>query len=168
LPLYAKRLIFVIDISGSMNGPRILAAKRELAQAIERLKDDVAFGIVVFNSQVQTWQKRLVPATAVNKRAAGYFIEGLGAGGMTASYDALHSALQYDGEAVYFLTDGAPTAGKIVDPGQIENAITQINRGKRMTIHCIGIGAGPQGGPFDLFLKSLADRNYGDYRRVDQ
>jgi hypothetical protein len=70
LPLFAERLVFVLDTSGSMTGPRIVAAKRELTRAIDGLSSQVHFGIVVFNGSVAAWQKKLVPATPESKRAA--------------------------------------------------------------------------------------------------
>lgn len=168
LPLFAKRLVFIFDTSGSMAGARLDAAKRELINAITTLPDDAYFGIVVFNSRVDPWQKQLVPASRANKDAASRFISGLPAREQTGTYDALIAAFNYDAEAVYLLTDGAPTTGKIVNPVEIVAAITRGNLARRLTIYTIGIGAGPEGGPFDVFLKELATQNYGQYRRVDQ
>jgi hypothetical protein len=37
-----------------------------------------------------------------------------------------------------------------------------------MTINSIGIGVGLSGNPFDTFLSTLAEHNYGEYKRVDQ
>lgn len=167
LPLFAQRLVFVFDTSGSMGGPRLAAAQRELVNAINTLTDDVHFGIIVFNSRVDPWQKKLVPATRNNKDAAARFISGLVAREQTGTYDALTAAFTYDAEAIYLLTDGAPTTGRIVNPGEIIAAITRGNLARRLTIYTIGIGAGPEGGLFDEFLRTLAEQNYGQYRRVD-
>jgi HEAT repeat protein len=51
LPISAAKIIFVIDTSGSMNGPRIVAAKRELCRAIDELPADVEFTVIAFNSR---------------------------------------------------------------------------------------------------------------------
>ena len=107
-------------------------------------------------------------ASAENKQSALYFVAALGLANQTASYDALDAALQFDGEAIYFLTDGAPVGGRITNPPDIVRAITQQNRFRRMTINSLGIGVGLPGNPFDSFLSALAQNNFGVYERVDQ
>jgi uncharacterized protein YegL len=168
LPLYARRLVFVIDSSGSMEGARIVAAKRELTSAVEALKDNVSFGIVVFNSRVVAWKRELVEATSGNKQDALQFVEKIGAIDQTATYDALQAAFLVDAEAIYLLTDGAPSMGRFVQPDDIVRAITDQNRSRRESIYTIGIGPGDAGSPFEHFLESLAQQNFGLYRRVDE
>jgi len=168
LPLYAFRLVFVLDTSGSMAGPRLDAAKRELNAAIEALPDYAEFGVVAFNSRVDLWQSKLVPATLAAKKAATRFVSAQKADATTASYDALEAAFRFDAEAVYFLSDGAPKGGKIAQPDAIVNAISALNRTRRISIYTIGIGPGEPGGPLDAFLDVLAKENLGSYRRVDE
>ncbi|MGD0654432.1 MAG: VWA domain-containing protein [Thermoguttaceae bacterium] len=168
LGIQARRMVFVVDISGSMEGPRLLAAKRELMKAIDGLSDDAAFNIVVFSDQATVWRRSLMPATPAVKKAAMNFIYVLRAGGHTAAYDALDAAFRFDAEAIYFLSDGAPNAGKIPVPAAILTAVTQTNRARRISIYTIGIAPGEPGGTLDLFMKTLAEQNFGVYRRVDQ
>jgi hypothetical protein len=123
---------------------------------------------VVFNTRVAPWQKQLVPATQANKDAAARFIGGLVAREQTGTYDALAAAFDYDAEAIYLLTDGAPTTGRLTNPADIVAAISRGNLARRLSIYTIGVGVGPEGGPFDQFLSELAKRNYGQYRRVDE
>lgn len=166
LPITAAKIVFIIDTSSSMQGPRILAAKRELSKAVESLPSGVSFNIIAFHTRPTSWQSRLQPASEENKRSALYFLAAQSLGSKTASYDALEAALAFDAEAVYFLTDGAPTAGKIGGPAQIIAAITQLNRYRRQTINSIGIGVDSPA--FATFLLTLAQQNYGRFERVDQ
>jgi uncharacterized protein YegL len=168
LPLYARRIVFIIDASGSMEGARIVAAKRELTSAIEALKDNVSFGIVVFNSRVVVWKRELVEAISSNKQAALQFVDKIGANDQTATYDALAAAFLVDAEAIYLLTDGAPSMGRYVQFDDIVRAISDQNRSRRESIYTIGIGPGEAGSPFEHFLEQLAQQNYGLYRRVDE
>jgi hypothetical protein len=168
LPLFAERLVFVLDTSGSMVGGRIVAAKRELVRAIGGLPDHVHFGVVVFNGRVAAWQNRLVAADAKMKKAAVAYVESQAPHSNTASYDALAAALAYDTEAIYFLSDGAPTTGKIVAPVDIIAAVTAENKKRRVSIYTIGIAPGFSGSVTDVFLSTLAEHNSGQYRRVDQ
>jgi hypothetical protein len=167
LPLFAQRLVFVLDTSGSMTGPRIEAAKRELTRAINGLPEHAHFGIVVFNGNVSVWQRQLVAATDSAKKTAMRYVSVQATHSNTASYDALEAAMEFDTEAIYFLSDGAPYGGKITAPVDIVAAISAANKTRRISIYTIGIGAGIPGGPLDMFLKTLAEQNLGLYRRVD-
>ncbi len=168
LAINARRMVFVLDISGSMEGPRLMAAKRELVQAIDALPEDADFSIVVFNDRVAVWQRSLKPATPATKKAAKNFVLVLYAGGHTDAYDALDAAFRFDAEAVYFLSDGAPNAGKISTPAAIVTAVSQANRTRRISIYTIGIEPGEPGEPLDTFMKTLAEQNFGVYRRVEK
>ncbi len=167
LPLFAQRLVFVLDTSGSMNGARIETAKRELTRAIGSLPEHAHFGIVVFNGNVSVWQRQLVAATESAKKTAMHYVSAQATHSNTASYDALEAAMEFDTEAIYFLSDGAPYGGKITAPVDIVAAISAANKTRRISIYTIGIGAGIPGGPLDMFLKTLAEQNLGLYRRVD-
>ncbi|MGO8747208.1 MAG: VWA domain-containing protein [Thermoguttaceae bacterium] len=168
MSIHARRMVFVIDISGSMHGARITTAKHELMGAINALPADAEFSMIAFNHVVNVWQPYLVRATPANKQTALRFVVYLNPGGRTAAYDALEAALRLDVEAIYFLTDGEPTDGKIVAPSMIVAAVSRINRNRRISIYSIGIAPGVPGGPLELFLKTLSEQNYGLYRRVDQ
>lgn len=170
LPLYAARIVFVIDTSASMSGGRIEAAKRELTSAILSLPDRVKFSVLAFDIAVTPWSKELLLASDENKAEAVAWVLSRGLGPATASYDALDAAFDFDTESIYFLTDGEPAGGAINDPLQIIALLTEMNRTRRLTINSIGIGVGLPGlvNPFDTFLRVLAESNYGEYRRVDQ
>ena len=144
IPVYAERIVFVIDTSASMAGERMETAKRELVSAIHTLSPDTLFTVVAF-SDAAAFVRALVPA------------------GKTASFDALDAAFRYDAEAIFFLSDGAPTTGRIVDPGQIVRFVAEANKNRRLSLHTIGIM--PEAG-LATFLQALAAANHGAYRHV--
>ena len=168
LPLYARRVVFVIDISGSMAGPRLAMAQRELTSVVGGLPEDASLGLVAFSTQVLPWRKELAAATRANKQDAFRFIKLLVARGSTATYDALEVAFRYDAEAIYLLSDGEPNHGKIVNPAGIIMAISGANRGRRLSIYTIGIAPGAAEGANESFMKTLAEENFGLYKRVDE
>ena len=147
-----------------MAGPRMEAAKRELIQVIATLPDTTAITIVAFSDTAVAWNKTLVPANEMNKQAATSFVASLVPRGMTASFDALDAAFSFDTEAIYFLSDGEPTAGKLVAPAAIVKFVTEANSSRRLSLYTIGIMTQ---GPLADFLKALADANYGIYRQID-
>jgi hypothetical protein len=167
IPIYADRMVFVVDISGSMAGPRLMAAQRELIEAIDGLDPEKTFNVVVYSSRAAAWQNLLAPAAPAVKQTAARYISGLTAGGTTASFDALETAFRFDTEAIYFLSDGAPSAGKIVDPAGIIAFVSRVNRYRRISIYSIGIMPGPPGSPLAQFMQTLAEQNFGVYRQVD-
>lgn len=168
MPIYAQRLVFVLDVSGSMQGGRLQAAKRELIEAINGLTPATSFGIIAYNTEITVWRPQLTPATPGAKLDASQCVMALTAGSSTASYDALEAAFEFDVEAIYFLSDGKPTAGKVVNPAQIVAFIGKINHARLVSVYTVGIAPGLPGSTFDVFLRTLAERNMGVYQRVDR
>jgi uncharacterized protein YegL len=163
IPVYADRIVFVIDTSLSMEGERMETAKRELVSAIHTLAPEVSFTVVSFSDAAHAWQPQLVAAGDDAKRSAAAYVSALVAAGKTASFDALDTAFRYDAEAIFFLSDGKPTAGRIVDPAQIIRFVAEANKNRRLSLHTIGIM--PDNG-LAQFLQVLATSNNGAYRHV--
>ncbi|MCO8123950.1 VWA domain-containing protein [Stieleria sp. TO1_6] len=171
IDIYAKRLLFVIDRSGSMKTPvgnqsRFEHAKQELGTAIMGLDESCEFSILVFDSDVRPWRPTLVQATEENKRNALRFIDYLSAGSSTNTYAALRQSLDFDEqlEAVFMLTDGKPTSGQLVHPSAILIDILRRNESHNITLNTIAIGVDPlmQG-----FLRKLTEPSEGEYREVN-
>ena len=168
IPVCAKRVVFVLDTSGSMRGAPIEAAKQELIQVVNRLQKSVRFNIIFFNGRSHVWQREMVFATNEAKKEAIQTIQSQDLGPGTASYDALEEAFATDPEAIYFVSDGAPRGGKIEDPTTIVSTISDVNRLRRVTIHSIGIGTNDaERGILGRFMRSLAETNWGKYVEVD-
>lgn len=164
IPICAKRVVFVLDTSGSMRGEPIEAAKRALVETINKLPTEVRFNVVFFNSLIQTWMPELTPATSDRKQQAISTVYGADLRAGTASHSALEAALTLDPEVIYFLSDGAPTDGR---PRDIVEALSLTNRTRRVSIHTIGVGTDrSEVARLGNFMKSLADSNWGDYRAV--
>jgi len=170
IDIHAKKLLFVSDRSGSMNPrvgyhTRIARAKRELIAAIDGLTNDFDFSILVFDQAVRAWREELVPATEENKRYATRFVQRLDAGSKTNTHGALWRSLQFDHqlEAVFLLTDGQPTCGRITDPATILLDVRRQNETRHVTINTIAIAVDPL---MEGFLQKLAQPSGGEYRSV--
>lgn len=59
-------------------------------------------------------------------------------------------------DTMFFLSDGKPTVGELVDTEDIKTAIAEINRFRKVVIHTIAIGDVPSN-----FIKDLAEQNGG-------
>ncbi len=105
----AKEAILVLDISGSMRGERLTAAKKAASEYVRTLPADVQIGLISFNSQVNA----VVNPTA-DKDAVIAAIEGLVAGKKTAMYDGLIGGLDMadpdSGARILVLSDGGDSA----------------------------------------------------------
>lgn len=165
IPVCAKRIVFVLDVSGSMHGTPIELAKEALSNVIMALPEDTEFNFLTFSGQTDLWQRRMLPATPKNKRMAVGAVMSRGVGGVTASMAALNVAFQQQPEAIYFVSDGAPTDGQ---PGQIVDHFSKLNKLYRVSIHTVGVvTSGASGFGLPLFMEPLSGRNYGKFRLIE-
>lgn len=117
----SRRVMFLIDISGSMKdpleeeprgpttgdeeeemlkGPKIEVAKRLLKQAIRNLSEETYFNIITFNHVVKTFQPTMIEAKQDNKNAAYLMINDLEPMGATFTYGALKESFRLGGRGV--------------------------------------------------------------------
>lgn len=119
----SKRLVYVIDYSGSMlepldakkenttgadNGPGRIGGKRkidgavtELLKSIDGLPKDASFNIVFFGTGVVTWQKEMQTATPEVKAAAKEFVLKQKPLGATNLFGGLESAFVFAGRGTF-------------------------------------------------------------------
>ncbi|GEM_PF-3884444 len=154
---------------------KIGVAKDELLKTLSRLTNDTLFDVLVFNGSVQEWEKELVEATKENKKRCNVsFVQGLRPDGATNINDTLERAFKMAGEGIgdpkkdlkvdtiFLMTDGTPTAGKMIEPERILENVRKWNKLHRIRIHCVGVG---QCNPD--FLDKLASENGGRFVRPD-
>ena len=185
LPLKADHAIFVVDVSYSM-----VWQVKNLYQTIESLLlscDVKKFRFIFFDSYVYTsgkyWRHNWLDGTSGNKEMAlreiknnlrDFIIEEpLG----TNSGQALIDALQFkDGDVIYFLTDGHPSAGEthiqtILSRVRYTNVHNTIINSIMVGLPGVGINSygnivfDPKANPKELyeFLHILAEQNNGVY-----
>jgi Mg-chelatase subunit ChlD len=112
LPSLSGAIIgIIVDVSGSMQGDRMLAAKHAVRKAIELLDESTMFFIVAFSGRA-TLISPLHLATSENKYQADAQVQRLEAGGGTCMSSALLAANQEFNKRpellhyALFLTDG--------------------------------------------------------------
>ncbi len=142
-----RDVVFVVDTSGSMNGPKIEQAKKALAYCVSRLNDGDRFNIVEFNTEVEPWKDEMVGA-AEGRAAALKYVETIVAQGGTNIAGAIDAALSFPRDPsrpyfVVFMTDGKPTLGETTDPkkilGKVEKARADES-GQAIRIFTWGVG----------------------------
>lgn len=117
---YSRRVVFVIDISDSMNDPadlrelpkqgiprrvgversKLEVVKEELTRTIVGMDPNACFNLVFYNHVIKIWNKSMVPATKKNKNDALRAILTARASGATNIFGALEAALKMGGIGV--------------------------------------------------------------------
>ncbi len=135
--------LFVLDISGSMEGPSIAAAKRSLATFLRGLNPGDRFRILLFNDETQWLVGESVYADGATVEQVCDRLDRVEAGGGTDIEGALVEGLAVfagDGERLHprivFLTDGA-----VSNEDQLFRRVTSGLGNVRL--HVLGIGAAP-------------------------
>jgi hypothetical protein len=107
----ASTCVYVIDCSGSMIGPKLLAAKEELIRSINELTPRQKFLVIFYDSGY--YHRLPVPvlsrATDMNKFLSIEWIKSIGPGTLTEPEAAMTVALRLRPETVVLLSDGAFT-----------------------------------------------------------
>lgn len=158
-----REFIFVIDVSGSMGGERIIQAKEAFSNMIESLEPDDLFNVMAFESKVDYMWSDTKSGTEGNIEDALQWVNDLESGGGTNINDAIVSALDsYDSttkavKVITFLSDGAASEG-IQDSNSIrQNAISANDEG--VIIFSVAFGSGSDEG----LMASIAFDSGGEY-----
>ncbi len=161
-------LIFVIDVSGSMDAPeRLGRVKESLALLVEELREDDRVGIVIYASEARLV---LEPTPASDKTKINAAINGLTSEGSTYAEAGLmlgyNLARQHQREGsitrVILLSDGVANVGE-TGPDAILNTVRAgVNEG--ITLSTIGFGMGNYN---DVLMEQLANDGNGNYYYVD-
>ena len=94
----------------------------------------------------------------------------------TNTWEALRVALRdEDVDTIFFLSDGTPTVGKVVDQDEILAEVRELNRWRRVRIHTVALlkgeapasmGAEENPAASASFMRRLAEENGGDFREI--
>ncbi|MHC4134944.1 MAG: VIT domain-containing protein [Planctomycetota bacterium] len=145
-----KDVVYVVDKSGSMQGPKLAQAKNALRHGVQLLREGDRFNVVAFSSDWKASWNELRAATEGAKQAADSWIDGLQASGSTGLEAALSHALRMGEKErlflVVLLTDGLPTVG-IKDADEI---VARVRDGNRAHARVFTFGVG-----YDLDVKLL-------------
>ncbi len=105
----AREVVLVLDVSGSMRGERLKAAKVAAQDYVKALPPDVKVGLVTFNDTVHVGMR---PTT--DRAAVASAIQAASAGNKTALYDGIMTGLDQvrpgEGARLLVLSDGGDTA----------------------------------------------------------
>lgn len=112
IPTYSTSVLFIVDVSGSMDGlivereqwensevenwRKLTMIKEQLISTIDGLTKNTRFNILAFATDVDPWKKRPVSANAANRKAAIEWIRKLKAIGGVEDQELVSSGLMTD------------------------------------------------------------------------
>lgn len=163
-----SNLVFLIDISGSMDMPnRLPLLKSAFKLMVNNLRDKDTISIVVYGSTVGVWMQ---PTSGKEKVIIEKSIEGLFPGGATAGASGIETAyklaknsfIKGGNNRVILATDGDFNVGQTSE-GELEKMISQ-QRQSGIYLTCLGVGMGNYK---DSKLEVLAKKGNGNFAYLD-
>ena len=162
VPKAARRVVFLLDRSGSMDiSDALERAKVELVAALDALPPETSFQLLAYNSNA--WPlvgdaSGLLPASRENVARVRHLLDALLASGVTRHVEAMRTALLLRPDLVILLTDADD-----LSPGDV-HLMTTANRGHAV-IDTVELTRDPLPRP-DGGLALLAALNRGRHRRA--
>jgi Ca-activated chloride channel family protein len=161
-------LVFLIDISGSMDMPnRLPLLKSAFKLLVNNLRDKDTISIVVYGSTVGVWMQ---PTSGKEKLKIEKAIEDLVPGGATAGASGIETAyrlankqfIKGGSNRVILATDGDFNVGQTSEE-ELEKMIAQ-QRQSGIYLTCLGVGMGNYK---DSKLEILAKKGNGNFAYLD-
>jgi hypothetical protein len=161
-------------------------SREEIVQSIADLDPRAKFNVMVFSSKPRFMGNTLHPAVPENHKKAESFLRscrsspdagGGGSAQLTSFYDAFRAifdlpkgSLPPPGftetpDTMFFLTDGEPTTGEIVDADELLAWFNGLNRYARVRVHVVAYG---HMGIDIPFLTHLAEDNGGKFVSIGE
>jgi|KBSSwiStaDraftv2_1062776.scaffolds.fasta_scaffold05229_12 Ca-activated chloride channel family protein len=155
-----REVEFIIDTSGSMEGPSIEQARAALQMGVDRLSSGDRFNIIRFSNTASSLYEEPQPVSEASRALASHFIASLRAAGGTEMQPPLELAFATaptDGllRQIVFITDGS-----VGNEAQIISLIRKNIGDARL--FTVGIG----GSPNAFFLQEAATAGRGSYTYI--
>ncbi|MCA9250934.1 MAG: VWA domain-containing protein [Phycisphaerales bacterium] len=156
----ARRIIYVVDRSGSMIGV-FDDLRKELKRSIDGLRKSQKYHVIFYSTDppVEAPPSRLVNAIRASKSRTFDFIDQVTPEGMTQPIEAMRRAFRLKPDLIYFLSDG-----DIPEAELLKENLTQWNRDESVRIFTISYvsAAGRQ------LLEEIARMHNGQFRFVSE
>lgn len=170
----ARDIVVVLDVSGSMRGPKMEQAVDAVRYIVENLNAADRFNLITFSTGVSLWEGALQPADDDATAAALGWLADARATGSTDINRALLEALAQldtrDDESrpayVLFLTDGQPTQGEQDADAIVRNALNNLPAERAPRLFTFGLGYDVNTDLLDTLAADLRGRS--QYVRPDE
>ncbi len=164
--IITRDIVLVLDISGSMQGEKIVQAKKAVRYVVDRLNPGDRFNLINFSTGVQLWQAGLQEVNQTTLASANDWIEQIAATGSTDINRALLEALAQFAAGdksrpayLLFLTDGLPTQGEIDTNRIIDNVRANLPQKRSIRLFSFGVGYDVNTDLLDTIANDLGGRS---------
>ena len=153
-------LALVLDVSGSMDGDKLVQAKASAITFLASLRPEDSAALISFNQTA-----RVLVSPTNDRPTLEAAVNGLQAAGNTAVYDALHRAAQLlsttakpdSRRVIILMTDGADTSSRYS-----AGVARTVAEGAGVLVYTIGLGEDAS----DSVLRGMAEPTGGKYFRA--
>jgi len=133
IPVIAKDVVFVQDVSASMSEERMVFCRRALAAALQTLNPDDRFNVVAFRDTYENCFEGWVPVNEGTLKTATEFVGRMRAFGQTDVFGSLRSLMKLPRDPnrpmiAMIVTDGKPTFG-VTESAPIISDFSKLNNG---------------------------------------
>jgi len=143
-----RDMILVMDISGSMEGEKMMQGQQAAHYLVDNLNPGDRFNLIAFSTGARLWSESLQADEQDHIADAHTWIDRLPATGSTDINRALLEALaqlQRPGDSsrpayVLFMTDGLPTQGEVSADRIIANALGNLPTDRTVRLFTFGVG----------------------------
>ncbi len=156
-----SRFAYVVDVSGSMQGERLVSLKQELTNSLDGLLSASSFLVLLFNSDSVPLGGRVkwIDASEPAKRRIFEMLGKVVAGGGTHPEEGFEMAfsLKPRPDAIYFMTDG------LFDSAVAEQVSRWNKQDRRIVpIHCIAFGTRDS----EALMREIAQASGGSFTYI--
>jgi hypothetical protein len=190
LGVHSHNVLFVVDISGSMEWPasfvgnprgrrgpahdpdagpsRMQVAAEQLSGALVSMDEHARYNLIAFNDRARPWLDRdgMAGFGKAGKRVenALEFVDELSPTDGTNLHGALEAAFEDpDVDTIYLLSDGVPSLGQLREPDLIRRSVLAWNDHREVVVHCVVMGLDAHQHPL---ARQLAEDSGGVYVTV--
>jgi len=159
-----EKVIYLLDVSGSMKGKKLPLAINALKDALKMLKEGDSFNVITFADDATQYSKKISPVNKQNRNRIFNYLDGVRTRNGTNISEALKRALSMSATTIVLVSDGSPSRGE-KDPLKIAAMVKAKNKHKAQIL-TIGLGVGKNFKGVQL-LQWLAEQNNGQMRLID-
>ncbi len=178
IPIYSKRLTFLLDLSGGMDRPvggndasgppRLQVAKDELTATLQSLPEDALGNVIFFATEYFPFYSELIPVQKSLRKLLPFIMEQeipttvhMNRGNL---YDPITTAcLQESVDTLYLVTEGNPTEGRFLDRERFVRHMMRTVRFTKTEINSLFIGSASSA---RTYLRAVSEPTGGQFYDV--
>lgn len=165
-----SRFAYVVDVSGSMEGPRLERLRAELSMSIAELQEGAQFIVIPFSTLAaplgdrSTWTEASQSGKRWARNAIATELARARDGTVPLPGFQIAFVQRPRADAIYFMTDGEQF------PPGTEEELARLNAQFKIPIHCIRFGDSdierPGGNPAEKTMRAIAKQSKGTYKFI--